>query len=62
MQRVWDRLGDLRGRTVLLLGNGESYAELYLLTQEPRAIIYSDLSPVGLRELGADVEDGRHDT
>ena len=51
MQRVWDRLGDLRGRTVLLLGNGESSAELYMLTKEPRVLIYSDLSPVGLREL-----------
>ena len=47
MQRVWNRLGDLRNQTVLLLGNGESYNELYLLTQEPQALIYSDLSPVG---------------
>ena len=51
MRRVWSRLGDLRGRTVLLLGNGESYAELYMLTKEPRVLIYSDLSPIGLREL-----------
>jgi SAM-dependent methyltransferase len=56
MQRVWERLGDLRDRTVLLLGNGESFNELYLLTQEPRALIYSDLSPVGLRELRRHVD------
>ncbi len=51
MQRVWERLGDIGGKTVLLLGNGESAAELYLLTARPRALIYSDLSPVGLRAL-----------
>jgi SAM-dependent methyltransferase len=56
MQRVWERLGDLRDRTVLLLGNGESYNELYLLTKRPRALIYSDLSPVGLRELRRHVD------
>jgi SAM-dependent methyltransferase len=56
MQRVWNRLGDLRGLTVLLLGNGESHAELYMLTKEPRVLIYSDLSPVGLRELRGDGE------
>lgn len=61
MQRVWDRLGDLRGRTVLLLGNGESFNELYLLTQQPRALIYSDLSPVGLRALRRHVDPTAHD-
>ena len=61
MQRVWNRLGDLRNQTVLLLGNGESYNELYLLTQEPQALIYSDLSPVGLRELRRHVDAARHD-
>ena len=60
MQRVWNRLGDLRNQTVLLLGNGESYNELYLLTQEPQALIYSDLSPVGLRELRRHVDAARH--
>jgi SAM-dependent methyltransferase len=61
MQRVWNRLGDLRGRTVLLLGNGESYNELYLLTQRPRALIYSDLSPVGLRALRRQIDASTHD-
>jgi SAM-dependent methyltransferase len=60
MQRLWNRLGDLRNQTVLLLGNGESYNELYLLTQKPQALIYSDLSPVGLRELRLHVDAARH--
>jgi SAM-dependent methyltransferase len=51
MRRVWNRLGDLHRRTVLLLGNGESHVELYMLTKRPRVLIYSDLSPVGLRAL-----------
>jgi SAM-dependent methyltransferase len=51
MQVVWDRVGNLRGRTALLLGNGESQAELYFLTKEPRALIYTDLSAVGLAKL-----------
>lgn len=51
MQRVWARLGDIGGKTVLVLGNGESAAELYLLTGAPGALIYSDLSPVGLERL-----------
>jgi len=49
MERVWHRLGGLRGQVVLLLGNGASTAELHMLTQHPRALVYSDLSPVGLR-------------
>ena len=48
MQRVWEALGQISGKTVLLLGNGESAAELYLLTGRPGLLIYSDLSPVGL--------------
>jgi SAM-dependent methyltransferase len=51
MQRVWARLGDIAGKTILLLGNGESHAELYMLTGQPRALIYSDLSPLGLADL-----------
>lgn len=48
MERVWAHLGDIAGKTVLLLGNGESQAELYMLTRDPGMLIYSDLSPVGL--------------
>jgi SAM-dependent methyltransferase len=51
MQEVWRRLGELNDRTVLLLGNGESAGELHMLTKRPRTLIYSDLSPVGLRAL-----------
>ena len=52
MQEVWRRLGELNDRTVLLLGNGESVGELHMLIyKRPRTLIYSDLSPVGLRAL-----------
>jgi SAM-dependent methyltransferase len=58
MQRVWRRLGGLRDRTILLLGNGESAGELHMLVEHPRILIYSDLSPVGLRALRAHVDRG----
>lgn len=48
---AWRRLGDLRGKTVLLLGNGDSFPELYLLTAHPAVLIYSDLAPAGLRNI-----------
>jgi SAM-dependent methyltransferase len=50
-QAAWRRLGDLNGKTVLLLGNGDSFPELYLLTARPEVLIYSDLSTAGLRNL-----------
>jgi SAM-dependent methyltransferase len=50
-QAAWRRLGDLSRKTVLLLGNGDSYPELYLLTARPAVLIYSDLSPAGLRNI-----------
>jgi SAM-dependent methyltransferase len=55
---AWRRLGELRNKTVLLLGNGDSYPELYLLTSRPAILIYSDLSPAGLRSIrdGFDVD------
>jgi SAM-dependent methyltransferase len=53
MRLVWERLGDIAGKTVLLLGNGQSHAELYMLTARPHALIYSDLSPIGLQQLAA---------
>jgi SAM-dependent methyltransferase len=61
MQRVWRHLGELTGRTVVLLGNGESVAELHMLVERPRALVYSDLSPVGLRALGRRLDRGHHD-
>jgi SAM-dependent methyltransferase len=51
MRRVWSRLGELRDRTILLLGNGESPGELHMLVEAPALLVYSDLSPVGLRAL-----------
>jgi SAM-dependent methyltransferase len=55
---AWRRLGELQDKTVLLLGNGDSYPELYLLTARPAVLIYSDLSPAGLRSIrdGFDVD------
>jgi SAM-dependent methyltransferase len=44
MRTAWERLGDLRRKRVLLLGNGESDAELFMLTQEPELLIFSDLA------------------
>jgi len=41
-------LGDLRGKTVLLVGNGVGLKELHLLTREPARLIYSDLSPAAV--------------
>ena len=57
MQRVWERLGDIAERTVLLFGNGESAAELYMLTRGPKALVYSDLSPIGLTALSRGLGD-----
>jgi len=61
MQEVWRRLGELDDRTVLLLGNGESVGELHMLVMRPRTLIYSDLSPVGLRRLRHRLQDADHD-
>jgi SAM-dependent methyltransferase len=61
MQEVWRRLGKLDDRTVLLLGNGDSVGELHMLVKRPRTLIYSDLSPVGLRTLSHHVEGAGHD-
>jgi SAM-dependent methyltransferase len=61
MACAWRRLGDLRGRVVLLLGNGASTAELHMLDQQPRALVYSDLSPVGLRAFARGLNGRRSD-
>lgn len=55
-RRVWDRLGNLAGKTVLLVGNGDTPKELLMLTEDPRLIIFSDLSPVGLRRFRAPLD------
>lgn len=46
---VWEALGYLGDKDILLLGNGASEKELYFLTHSPRRLIVSDLSPIALR-------------
>jgi 2-polyprenyl-3-methyl-5-hydroxy-6-metoxy-1,4-benzoquinol methylase len=41
---VLERLGDLRGKRVLLLGNGVSLKEIAFVAQEPKLLVHSDLS------------------
>lgn len=41
---LWANLGELRDKRVLLLGNGDSEAELYFVTERPELLIFSDLS------------------
>lgn len=41
---VLEQIGDLSGKTVLLLGNGESVKELLFLKMGPTHLVYSDLS------------------
>jgi ubiquinone/menaquinone biosynthesis C-methylase UbiE len=48
---VLRRVADVRGKTILLLGNGASEKELFFLTQKPRTLIVSDLSLEGLRSV-----------
>ncbi len=50
-QLVLDSLGDIRGKRVVLLGNGHSTKELHLLTLGPLALVYSDLSPHGVANI-----------
>ncbi len=42
---------DLRGKRVLLIGNGGSPGELHFLKQEPEQLIFSDLSSAGVRSV-----------
>jgi SAM-dependent methyltransferase len=43
-QLLFKALGDLKGKRILLIGNGHSTKELSFLLQNPSALIYSDLS------------------
>jgi SAM-dependent methyltransferase len=52
-QLVWKRLGPLKGKRVVLLGNGASEKELYFLTRDPEVLVYSDLSPAAVRGIRA---------
>jgi ubiquinone/menaquinone biosynthesis C-methylase UbiE len=48
---VRERLGELEGKRILLVGNGDSEKELYFLTFEPESLVVSDLSPAAVRRL-----------
>jgi SAM-dependent methyltransferase len=48
---VLRRVGGIRDKTVLLLGNGASDKEFYFLRLKPRLLIVSDLSLEGLRSV-----------
>jgi SAM-dependent methyltransferase len=45
---IWEEVGDIRGKRVLLLGNGGAVKELYLLTLAPELLIVSDLAASGV--------------
>jgi SAM-dependent methyltransferase len=47
-RRVLARVGDVRGRVVVLLGNGTSGKELAFLEQDPALLLISDLSPAAV--------------
>lgn len=53
---VLERVGDLAGKVVLLLGNGQSVKELAFLEMEPKQIVYSDLSSRALLNIQAGFE------
>ena len=44
-------VGDLRGKRVVLLGNGASQRELHFLVERPAALVLSDLSPEAVRAI-----------
>lgn len=50
-QAVLRRVGNVRGKTVVLLGNGTSEKELLFLEDEPTLLVYSDLSPTAPRSV-----------
>jgi ubiquinone/menaquinone biosynthesis C-methylase UbiE len=54
-------LGDLRGRRVLLIGNGGSPFELHLLAGGPQLLLLTDLTAAGVRAVAARVELSGHE-
>lgn len=44
-----ERIGDVKDHTILLLGNGILVKELYLLTRDPAALVFSDLAVEAVR-------------
>jgi SAM-dependent methyltransferase len=57
-ERVRELVGDIRGKRVLLLGNGASEKELLLVEEEPELMIVSDLAAAGLRGVRRRVDIG----
>lgn len=55
---VWEALGPLGDKDILLLGNGTSEKELCFLTQSPRRLIITDLSPNALGTIRARLSAG----
>jgi SAM-dependent methyltransferase len=48
---VWEQLGPLAGRRIVLLGNGASEKELFFLRQDPELLVFSDLSAAAVRSV-----------
>jgi SAM-dependent methyltransferase len=48
---VLERIGDITGKVLLLVGNGTSEKELFLLTRDPALLVFSDLSPAAVRAI-----------
>ena len=48
---VREKVGDLSGKSILLLGNGTSVKELAFLQMKPKQLIYSDLSSHALSRI-----------
>lgn len=44
-QIVLEEVGDIKGKDVLLIGNGSSIKEFAFLNMGPRKLVYSDISP-----------------
>ena len=49
-------LGDIRGKTIIMIGNGASQKELALLQDSPHRLVYSDLSPIASTRIQAQVD------
>jgi SAM-dependent methyltransferase len=48
---LWEQLGPMSGKRVVLLGNGDSEKELFFLRQDPEVLVFSDLSTVAVRSV-----------
>ena len=53
-------LGDIKAKTVVMLGNGASQKELAFLKDHPKRLVYSDLSPNAAMRIKANVDYGEY--